>query len=127
MLQPLLGLADSWDVPGLDPPQRHKGALELLEPFAAAAHHGGMGALVDIRAQSVQRFPDRHVHNDEIVVERAQAGGIVALACKPPYKAGAALGQRIDLVELGHKIGHQRAFKRRAHARDIDLGEVVGG
>src|SRR5215213_5361158 len=76
LLQPLLGLVDSRNMPGLEPPERHKCTLELLEPLAATAHSSSVCAFVDIGAQIFERFPDRHVHNNKIVVEWAQASGI---------------------------------------------------
>ena len=76
----------------------------------------------DVKAHAVDAVLDGiHQLVSLLKRERPQAGGIVALAGQPPYKAGATLGQRIDLIELGHKIGHRRAFKRRAHAREVRL------
>ena len=67
--QPLLGLADGRDVPGLDPSERFVRATEMLEPLAPAAHHCGVRTFEDVGAQIVDRLPDRHIDDNRLYLD----------------------------------------------------------
>jgi hypothetical protein len=46
---------------------------------------------------------------------------------EPPDEAGTAIGDRVDLRQVGDKVRHARIGQRRQQTGDIDLREVKSG
>src|SRR5262249_54524265 len=121
----LLPLIDRGNAPRLDPPKNQCGPGMRLEPLPSAAEHGDVLAAIDVLVEGLDRFPNRHVEQDPLVVERANAGGIAIVSLEAPDEAGAPVGQRIDAVELRHETSHERIVESRSHAGDVGLSEVM--
>ena len=85
-----------------------------------------MASVVGERPELLERRPDRHVDDDQLVVEELDVGRIVALAGEPPAKAWARLGEGIDgreLLDEGRDLGRGH---RREETADVELGELEG-
>src|SRR5262249_39431483 len=72
--EPLLGLVERGEVPGGNPPERHGGSSELLEPLRPGSENLGMRGAIKGLAQGLHRLPDPHVDEDSVVVLRAKVG-----------------------------------------------------
>ena len=125
MIEPLLGLFDGRNMPGVDPPERHIRAVEFLEPLTPTANQLGVGAAVDVLFKELGRLPDREVEDNSVVLIRPDVCRVTGLGLQPPDKARAAIRKRVDFIQPRDEPLHQRVFKRREHPRDVDLGQVV--
>ena len=62
MIESFLGLFDSRNMSGLDPPERCIWTFEFLEPLTTPAHYLGVGAAVDV----LFKMPGRSARIDQI-------------------------------------------------------------
>ena len=123
----LLGLVDAGDVAGGHPPQRDKGAGELLEPLLPLAKQLRVGGAVDEGLERVGGFPNGQVEEDAVVIVGAEVGGVSRGGLQAPDEAGAAVGEGVDFIEPLDEASHERAVERGSHSGDVDLGHVVLG
>src|SRR5262250_742990 len=77
MRDAFLGFVDAGSMSNRHPPQGHKDASKLLEPFVAVAYDFCVHAPVDEIFHGVDRLPHRHVQEDAIILRiRTKIGGI---------------------------------------------------
>ncbi len=100
---------------GRHPPQRRLGLPEPVEPLAAPPQHGDVGLAVRERPQRLDRLPDRHVHDQAVVAERADRGGVPVVGLEPPDEARARVGDGVDRRE-GRDERRPAAASRAARA-----------
>ena len=126
--QAIAGLGDVGSMPGRHPPHRRRRLLHQREPLAALLVDLEMRARVGEGAQRLDRQPDRHVHDDLVVVVDRHRGGVVGdVVLEPPDEAWRALGERVHFVEPVDEPGELRRVERRDQARDVHLGQMEGG
>src|SRR4051794_9433010 len=88
MLQALPGLFDRRCVTERHPPQRQVRSREALEPLTPATEVLDVVAAVGELEQRVDRLPDRHVDDDQVVVEAADRHGVARVVLQPPDESG---------------------------------------
>ena len=111
---------------GRHPPQHRNRAARLVEPFGAAAQEARVLAAEHEGAQRLDILPHGHV-DDHLRPERLlQRGRIAAVVLQPPDEARARVAQRVDPLQIGHELGHDRIIERRARAGDVELRQVPG-
>jgi hypothetical protein len=93
-----------------------------LEPLAAAAHDLQVAAVVDEAPERVEVLPDGHVHDQAVVAERLDRGGVAAVVLQPPDEARSGVRQGVDGLQQGDELGQLSRVERRARQRDVQLG-----
>src|ERR1700694_3843030 len=104
------------------PPQHGMGFRSTSEPFTSTIHDLDMCRVIHIGSQSLEITPYRHV-DYHVVPEGTQGRGIAVIGHESPLKPVRGLGDAIDAVEVGDKIGEQRRFDRCFQVGDIQLSE----
>src|SRR5262249_25518152 len=82
--EPFPRLGDGRTMPGGYPPQAVTRFSHLLEPLPPIAEHELVSRLVSELEQALDRFPHRHVHDDERVVRPRNLGGIAGIRLQSP-------------------------------------------
>jgi len=108
MIESLFSFVDGRNVPGLDPPQGQVQSVEFLEPLPTISHDLSMSRLVYICLEFIDRFPNRHIDRDAIVVIRAKSGRVTFIGLQSPNKTGALIRESIDLFQLRNETKHDR-------------------
>src|SRR6266705_1776769 len=127
MRETLFGLVHARHVASRHPPQGEVGAGEFFEPGLPLPQHLGMRAVVHVALQLFHRFPDRQVEQDAVVIVGTKVGGVALGGLQTPDEAGAAVGERVDLLQPGDETGHHGTLERPFHPGDVDLGDVQIG
>src|SRR6266571_4972751 len=109
------------------PPQGDVGAGEFFEPGLPLPQHLDVRTVVHVALQLLDRFPDRQVEQDTIVTVGTKVGGVAVGGLQTPDEAGAAVGERVDLLQPGDETRHHGILERRFHPGDVDLGDVQMG
>jgi len=60
---------------------------------------------IDELVQRFRRLPDREIHQDPIIVVRAESSGVARLSLEAPHESLSAIGQGVDLIQAIHKPG----------------------
>jgi len=106
------------------PPQHHVSLWHGGKPLFAAAYDAGVVGFVDELLQRLGVGPYRQV-DERAVAQGAHGGGVALWRLKAPHKTRRRLGQRVDAVEVGHKVGQEGRVERLAQGGDVELGQVV--
>ena len=123
--QALHGLFERRLLAGVDPPHREVRLRHPHEPFRPVAQGRPVARAVDVTVERGRRSPYGHVHQDRVVVEDADAGGVAAVRLQAPDEARASVGDRVDRLELADEAGHDRVVEGGDHLRDVDLRELA--
>src|SRR5438093_1261909 len=123
-LQPIDGLIDRRDVPGRNPPQHEMRLGEALEPLGAATQDARVGGGVGERPEALDRLPDGHVQEQQLVVEGVDARRVAGVGLEAPQEPGAPIGERVDRLQVRHEVGDLRSVDRCHHPPDVQLGQV---
>ncbi len=123
--QSLLCLLDTGDVTGGNPPECQVGAIKALKPLKALLQHPTVPTLVDEGGEIGEASPQREVHENEVVLVGPQGRGVSFWRLQPPEKAGAAVGESVNGIQLCHKPGHQWFSEGSEHTSYVDLSELV--
>jgi hypothetical protein len=115
------------DAPRGDLPEGDGGSVHGLETVIAVAEEEVLVAAVGVVLQHLDVLPDRHVDQDAVVFEGADGGGVAGFVLKASDEVGAGFGGGVHIFELRVEASHDRVVDRRAHARNVDLGELVSG
>src|SRR5206468_1801931 len=107
-----------------DPPESEDWPFDWLEPLFPIAKRSDVCAAIHELLQRVERLPDRQVDGHALVLERPDRRGVAVFGLKAPDESRAAVGQRIDGIELRPEAFHDRIVDRRAKAADVNLGEM---
>src|SRR3989442_3837565 len=127
MRETLFGLVHARKMALRHPPQGDVGAGEFFEPGLPLPQHLDVRAVVHVALQLLDRFPDRQVEQDTIVTVGTKVGGVAVGGLQTPDEAGAAVGERVDLLQPGDETGHHGTLERPFHPGDVDLGDVQIG
>src|SRR6266496_3378339 len=127
MRETLFGLVHARKTALRHPPQGDVGAGEFFEPGLPLPQHLDVRAVVHVALQLLDRFPDRQVEQDTIVTVGTKVGGVAVGGLQTPDEAGAAVGERVDLLQPGDETRHHGILERRFHPGDVDLGDVQMG
>ncbi len=125
VVNPFDCLGNGRPVPRYDVPQHRRGLLPFGEPLAAAREEVGVVGFVGVLIQRVDTFPHRHIHDDERVIAHADAGGVVAIANKPPHETGRIRGQCVDLDKGIGEIRDAGVIEWGDEAGGIELRNVI--
>src|SRR5689334_3959056 len=98
MFKFLFGFFNRRDVTCWYPPHDECGIFQHIEPFPAAAKYLYMIAVVNVLVKRVNRFPNRHVHNDKFIIKWTERCRVAVLRGKPPDKSWCAISKCIDLI-----------------------------
>src|ERR1700675_3008545 len=88
-----------WPSPLGNPPKCLIVTLEGLKEFATSGHDRRMRAAINEGEQRLGIFPNRHVHCEERIRSRANAGCVPGLILQAPHETGTCVRQGIDAVQ----------------------------
>ena len=71
------------------------------------------------KAKCLQRLPGRHVHDQVLVSERLDRGGVAGLGLQTPDESGRGVGGLIDRIECRYELARQRRVKRLVRQSDV--------
>jgi hypothetical protein len=113
---------DCWSSPLGHPPKCLIGTLERLKEFAAAGHDRCMRAAINEGEERLGAFPNRHVHREERIRGRANAGRVATLVLQTPHETGTCVRQRIDAVQSREEVRGARIALRRVSRPQTSKG-----
>src|SRR5262245_30224972 len=112
---------------GWHPPERDVSAAKFLEPLTPLSQQLSMSTAVHKLFEMIDGTPYGQVNEDAVILIRPQGGGIAFRRLQAPDKAGAVVGQSVDLVQARDESSHDGIVKRRIDSPDVDLCNVWMG
>src|SRR4029079_8582169 len=81
---------------------------------------GGVGE----GAKRLDRLPDRHVQEQQLIVECVDARRVALFRLEPPHEPGTPVREGVDRLEIRDEVRNLRSRDRGDHPPDIELGHV---
>lgn len=127
MLESLFGFVGTGLMASGYPPKYEVGSLVFFKPLRSAFHYLGVGGFERKIPQGLDRLPNRHVDDEQVVAEDVDGRGVVVFVFEPPHEAFGLLGQFVDGSDVGHKIGNGWRINRGQESSDVELSQMVFG
>src|SRR5215470_4375321 len=103
-----------------NPPHDQRG-LDRGKPFLAPCVEALMQGLPDEAFKRLDRFPDRQVWQDGLVVINAHVHGVTAVILQPPYEPGDFIGEPVHSFNIVDEFAHARIVEWISDPRNIKL------
>ena len=115
------------DRPGGGPPQDAGRAIGGLEPLAATADQVDVPHLVDVLVQLLDRLPDRHVEEDQLIIENSNFSSVALVRLITPHKPRTFVSERVQRLQALNETGHDGIFNGPTHAGHICVCQMRCG